>query len=330
MSAISGALGLPPEEVETVLRAAMAAPSLHNRQPWAFRVTDRVIEVHSDPKRWLPVADPAGREQRIGCGAALFNLRLALESARVRPLVTLLPDGTRSTLLAAVRGGGSITLGPERAALHKAIESRRTNRRPFADEPVPKAQQQALIRGAQGERSWLHVVEERAERARLRRLLVHAHELQMADPDFRAERAEWAGRDRESADGVPVTSADPSPEAQDEWVLRDFARGRAEDRMQGNDFESEPVLAVLCSFHPGALADVQAGQALQRVLLTATSYGLAASFLTQVVEVAETRDELRALVGGSIVPQMVLRFGYGPYVPATPRRSPAESLWNPP
>ena len=76
------------------------APSLHNSQPWRFRVTARVIELYADPERTLPVADPDGREQRMACGAALFNLRLALHGHRIRPTVTILPDRARPELLA--------------------------------------------------------------------------------------------------------------------------------------------------------------------------------------------------------------------------------------
>jgi hypothetical protein len=47
---------------------------------------------------------------------------------------------------------------------------------------------------------------------------------------------------------------------------------------------------------------------------------LATSFLSQVIEVPGTRDDLRRLLGGGIWPQTVLRIGYGTPAPATPRR----------
>ena len=37
------ALGLAPEQVEQVLRLAGRATSLHNRQPWRFRIAPEVI-----------------------------------------------------------------------------------------------------------------------------------------------------------------------------------------------------------------------------------------------------------------------------------------------
>ncbi len=90
--------------------------------------------------------------------------------------------------------------------------------------------------------------------------------------------------------------------------------------MAGKDFEPEPLICVLGSFQDGVYAQLQAGMAMQRVLLAATVAGLSSSFLSQVIEIPATRKELRALIGGGLWPQMLLRIGYGSPVPATPRR----------
>ena len=58
------------------------------------------------------------------------------------------------------------------------------------------------------------------------------------------------------------------------------------------------------------------GQALQRVLLTATRYGLSTSLMSQPIEVERIREQLRLGLRKFGPPQMLLRFGYG--VPATP------------
>ena len=83
---------------------------------------------------------------------------------------------------------------------------------------------------------------------------------------------------------------------------------------------------VLCSFHEGALGDLQAGQALQQVLLTATTLGLSASFLSQPIEVPPVRVKLRRALGTTLEPQAILRIGFGSPVPATPRRPVADLL----
>ena len=52
--------------LETLMAAAVAAPSIHNTQPWRFRLNPatRSIEVRADRRRVLPLADPDGRACR--------------------------------------------------------------------------------------------------------------------------------------------------------------------------------------------------------------------------------------------------------------------------
>jgi len=133
----------------------------------------------------------------------------------------------------------------------------------------------------------------------------------MADPAFRAELEKWTGTSGERPDGVPVSAGGPVPAAHETWVLRDFTGGAGPDRIPGKDFEDEPLIAVLTSPFAGRAGDVRAGEALQRVLLTATADGLTASFLSQLVEVPDTREAVRRLVGALRPPQAVLRMPGG-------------------
>ncbi|WP_214369749.1 Acg family FMN-binding oxidoreductase [Pseudonocardia sp. H11422] len=320
MNDIPAALGLTSEQVTGLLVAAGRAPSLHNTQPWRFRVLPHAIELHVDPTRRLPAADPDDRELRLACGAALFNLRTALHGLGIRPTTTLLPDRDRPELLATVRHGGRKTATPEMHRLVRALPLRRTNRRPLSDTPVAAPEQHALRRAALDENAWLHIVAGPAERIAVGRLAVAAHEAQMGDPAFRAELAAWTGVDGGRGDGVPAAAGGPLPEAQDTWVLRDFTGGSGRTRVTGKEFEDEPLIAVLSAHLSGPTADLQAGQALEHVLLTATARGLSVSFLSQLVEVPGIREKLRRLISGAHPPQAVLRVGYGWPIPPTPRR----------
>jgi nitroreductase len=307
--------GLTVDEVTGVLRTAALAPSLHNSQPWRFRLTHDRIELHPDPDRSLPATDPEGRELRLSCGAALFNLRLGLRARGIRPLVTLLPGKEAPGALATVRWGGHREADAEVRELIAAVPRRRSNRTPFHAAPVPAAHQHALIRAAERERAWLHVVTDRDERARLQALVAKAHRIQAENPAVRAELSAWTGP--RATDGVPPASGGVRPAPQDEWALRDF---QARERPPGKDYEPDPMVVVLCSFHDGPLGELQAGQALQRVLLTATNLGLSASFMSQAIEVRPVRHELRRSLGGMLAPQTVLRIGFGSPVPPSPRR----------
>jgi nitroreductase len=317
---IPAAFGLTAPEIEGLLVTAGRAPSLHNSQPWQFRVTPRAIELHADPRRSLVVADPDGRELRIACGAALFNLELALHGHGIRPIVTILPDRARPGFLAAVRHGGTKDPTPEQQDLLQAVAVRRTNRHPFTDAPVDTPSLHALRRAASDEGAWLHIVLDPEQRSALRTIAARAHREQAADPAFRAELAAWITTTPDRRDGVPASAAGARPEPQDAWVLRDFTAGTGAERVLGKDFETEPVIAVLSSHLSGPSAEIRVGQALQRVLLTATVAGLATSFLSHVVEVPDTREELRRLIGGTRPPQAVLRIGHGWPVPTPPHR----------
>jgi nitroreductase len=325
-SPVPASLGLSPDEVATVLDAAAMAPSVHNSQPWRFRVLPDRIELHADATRRLPAADPDDKELRLACGASLANLRISLEALGVRPMVTLLPHAAGPHALAVVRRGGHVTPSDHVLDLRRAIPSRHTNRKPFRDVPVTAAEVNHLVRAAQTERSWLHPITDPSQRSRLHALVARAHQIQLGNLEFRAELERWSGHGGERRDGVPALAAGPAYEPQDRWVLRDFSGGQARERVPGKDFEREPLIAVVCSYYEGALAELHAGQAMQRVLLTATTLGLSASFIAQPIEVPSCREELRHLLGAGITAQTILRVGHGSPVAPTPRRPVAELL----
>ena len=58
------------ETIYTALSLATRAPSVHNTQPWRFRVEQPAFELYSDPRRWIRL-DPKSREMLISCGADL-------------------------------------------------------------------------------------------------------------------------------------------------------------------------------------------------------------------------------------------------------------------
>lgn len=321
-----GALGLTRPRTEQLLATAGSAPSLHNSQPWRFRLAPDSIELIADRGRRLPATDPDDRELRIACGAALFTLRLALHTQGIRPLVAVLPDRGDPDLLAVVRHGGPCAAPPELTRLAEAVPRRHTNREPFSDTPVGAPEQDALRWAAREEGAWLHLVTGPREREQLRKLAAAAHERQTGDPGFRAELAGWTAVRPDRSDGVPASAGGPRPEPGTGWVHRDFTGSTGAPLPSWRSYEDEPLVAVLTSNLSGPRAEVQVGQALQRVLLTATADGLAVSFLSQVVEVAETREALRRLIGATRPPQAVLRIGHGWPVGGTPRRRVADLL----
>ena len=306
-----------------VIADAVAAPSAHNTQPWRFVARPDAVELYLDPTRVLSVADPDGREARLSCGAALFNLRLALRAGGRNGDVRLLPDRSRPLLLAAVRVGQGRPATPLELGLHRAIHRRHSHRRPFRQGPVPHAVRHRMVEAAAEEGAELRMVDDPATVSKLAALIRNAEHRQQTDPRFAEELARWTFDGRTRRDGVPRAAGGPRPAPGGLVVLRDFAPDLP--RLE-RDFEPDPLFAVLFSHGDTPIDQLRAGQALQRSLLTATVHGAAVGMLSQPVELPTARAALQKLVPGSGSPQLVLRVGMASTTPTSPRRPVHEVL----
>lgn len=86
------------------------------------------------------------------------------------------------------------------------------------------------------------------------------------------------------------------------------------------------MLAVISTFADSWFDWLAAGQTLEKMLLSARAEEVWASFFNQPIEIPVLRTELRGILEWKDFPQMVLRMGYGPEVPPTPRRRVEEVL----
>lgn len=311
--------------VEHALHAAVRAPSLHNSQPWRFLVRPDHVDLWLDRDRVLAVADPSGREARIACGAALYNLVLDLAAAGHATSVDLMPDRAASDLLARVWLVGRRRRRTDEVALASVIHDRTTNRRPFLDRPVSSAGRSAMSQAASAEGSFLTWLDAPGETSTFTDLLRRAEAAQVADPVFQAELRRWVSRTDERGDGVPWKAAPMRPAADDVLALRDYHGDAAVER----PFERDPQIVILTSYGDTAVDHLRAGQALQRVLLVATQSGISASFVTQPLERPDSRRAVRDLVGGHLHPQAALRVGYGSPTPTSRRRPVGEVSMQP-
>lgn len=306
------------DTVRHLVAVAVTAPSIHNTQPWRFRVgPDRgTIEVHAAEERRLEHADPDARALHLSVGAALFNLRCAVARTGRRASVRLRPDTERPGLLATVAPGEPVAPeDPLAGRLYDAIPHRHSSRRPYSSRRPPDALLRALCEAAETEGALLHMPDE-DDSVRLRHLVATAEARDHEDRGRREESRAWI---REAAgDGLPPNALGPQ-DAKDRLPVRDFSSLQPRRHQPPEPFEAVPCLAVLLTRQDTPGDWLAAGQALERVLLSTTAEGLVASMLHQPLEWHDLRWEVRSPGLAPGFPQMVLRLGYGPQGPTTPR-----------
>ena len=299
------------------VEAAIAAPSVHNSQPWRFRLRPNHIDILLDPERRLSVIDPAGREAYISVGAALLNLRIAILAAGRVPLTLLLPNLDEPDHLASVTLGGPHRPDASIRALASAITKRHTNRRPFRDIEVREEVIDQLTAAARVEGATL-VAADPPGRSALLSLVRTAHDRQQADPRYLAELARWTAAEAGRRDGVPAGSFGPTDD-RSVLPIRDFGLGQAKAPRRHARFENAPTMVVIYTAGDTPLQWLRAGQAMERVLLTATVRGVSSTPMTAPTEMPELR-ELLSTPADPRVAQIILRLGYGDPCQATPRR----------
>ncbi len=200
------------DQLDDLVATATRAPSPLNTQPWRFRWRDDGIDLLADRDRALHVTDPDDRQLTIACGAALLNLRLALQQLGVAPLVVSLPDPAHPELLARVTVAGVHVPDPADTALVNAIPHRHTHRGPFEPGGLHRDSLVVLQEAARLEGATLHLVEHPGVRASLATVLAHADGAQRDDPRYAREIESWTPPpDVHRRDGVPATAYPAGP-----------------------------------------------------------------------------------------------------------------------
>jgi nitroreductase len=319
-------------DAEALAAVGGAAPSLHNAQPWRFRVDRGHVDVLLDRARLLPVVDPATRQAHLGLGAAVFLLRLSLSTMDRSVEVLPWPDSADPDLVARLAVGGRHAASDEERRLLAALPARRTVRMPFTAATVPVLLQVAWRDLAEAEGADLRWVTAAGERAGVSALVTAAERLQQRNPDYLAELDRWTGAGRLAEDsGVPPEAFGVSAATgyAAEFQLRDFAGGtRTVPERPVRALEEHPVVAVLHTPADRPEDWLRCGQALMRVLLSAAAEGYVASYLNQPLELPGLRQQLRDELRLDGWPQLVLRVGQpaGSLPPPTPRRPPRDLL----
>ena len=308
-----------PDTIRAALSLANRAPSVHNSQPWHWRVGEQSLHLYADPSRHLPRTDPDRRDMMLSCGAALHHCTVALAAMGWHARVHRLPNPAEPDHLASMELSAQ---PPDELDINLAgaISRRRTDRRNYSAWPVPWGD--IALMGARAARAGV-MLRQVDLIPRLNAIVAESVSHHAQDGEYLAELNAWSGR-HGSVAGVPARNT-PDPDPQSPIPARVFAGPSLSQPPATPPDEDNAVVLVLGTEGDDELARLRAGEATSLVLLSATAMGLATCPVTEPLEIPKTRDAVRADVFGSTGhPQMLVRVGWAAVnadpLPATPRR----------
>ena len=309
----------PRAEIDQLAEATLAAlraPSILNTQPWRWRLVGDAAELWLDPERQLANVDPDGRMLMISCGVALHHALIALHAGGYTGEVHRLDDERKPDRVGWLRRGSRCDAD---YGLYRAIYERHTDRRPFADTAPTGADLDALRDAAEHHGVHLHLLT-KEQVPDLAVAIAHAGKLERTEIPIAADIAAWTNRPRNTRDGVGVRAL--APGGRRTVRPRDFTGGRQPGLPSGTGTDGGTRYGILFTDGDEPRDWLAAGEAFSEVWLTLTARGLAASPISEVVEMPTTREQLRQLLGGLGHPAIALRVG----VPVDPDDPPPASV----
>jgi nitroreductase len=294
------------------------APSIHNTQPWRWRLRGEVLELRAQRDRQLEVTDPAGHLLMISCGAALHHAMTALTAEGWRMQVLRLPDRSDPDLLAEVTLTARIPVAPQAMRAVQILRVRHTDRRPPTEVPPTREAIEALTTVAAKAGASLHILRP-DEIIELAGAADRAQEVELADPQWQSELSYWAGGERPTGAGVPDTAI-PAGATQTTVPSRNF--GRDGDLPVSAGHDGAAVYGILFGRDDTPGGWLRAGEALSAAWIAAIEHGLSLVPLSAAVEVPTTRFTLRRILANVAEPYLALRIGNADPVIPGPEHTP--------
>jgi hypothetical protein len=292
---------------------AILAPSILNSQPWSWRVHRSSLELFADPDRQLHGIDPDRRLLTLSCGGALHHACVALRVRGLEPRVERAPDRTQPDLLALIR-----VAGPHAVTWVDRTEASSIGARV----PVTARDVELLQRAADAHGARLHMVTT-DQKPFLALAAASAEQMEEREESYQRDLAAWTD-DRMRGEGIPretlVSAAVPRT-----VPLRDFAGGGETGLHPGLGDDTYADYLILSTAADDPPDWLRGGEAMSAVWLDATARRIAATVISNVIEVPGARALVAGLLPTGGHPQIVLRIGIAAQPtppPASPRRAP--------
>jgi nitroreductase len=309
--------------IKTAVLLACRAPSVHNSQPWRWVSEGPVLQLFVDPRRRVHHADRSGRGAIISCGTVLDHLRIAMLAAGWQAHIDRFPNPNNPNHLASMefRPVEFVTEAQRQRA--EAILQRRTDRLPLGRPAHWESFEPVLLSSIDESVATLDVLPDET-RPQLAQASQLTEALRRDDATYHAE-LQWWTSDFALSEGVPPDALASAAEQQRVDVARYFPSRGVSDRRTDIALDLSKILVL--STEADTRAEVfRSGEALSTVLLECTMAGMATCTLTHLIELDDSRDIVRELIGERGEPQVLIRVGIAPPMETLPAATPRRPL----
>jgi nitroreductase len=309
--------------IKTAVLLACRAPSVHNSQPWRWVSEGPVLQLFVDPGRRVHHADRSGREAIISCGTVLDHLRIAMLAAGWQAHIDRFPNPNNPNHLASMefRPVEFVTEAQRQRA--EAILQRRTDRLPLGRPTHWESFEPVLLSSIDESVAMIDVLPDET-RPQLAQASQLTEALRRDDATYHAELQWWTSYFALS-EGVPPDALASAAEQQRVDVARYFPSRGLSDRRTDIAVDLSKIL-VLSTEADTRTEVLRSGEALSTVLLECTMAGMATCTLTHLIELDNSRDMVRELIGERGEPQVLIRVGIAPPMEALPAATPRRPL----
>ncbi|MET0234301.1 MAG: nitroreductase family protein [Kibdelosporangium sp.] len=293
-----------PADTRVLFQAVAQAPSVHNTQPWVMELHERNVLLY---ERWdvkLPHHDPTGRDRLLSCGAALTNLELAMRHLGWETDTVLFPDPAHPDQAATVEAVRRRQPTENEQELYDAIALRQSQRFGFDGEPLTTEEIHTVEHALLAHRVGVRRVADRTEASVIAGLTEHTAKVLRHDGGYLRELRSLIIDRGHGRAGIPA-----------DRIGHGLFGGliHSGDRVPDHDVLTSRI-AKECVLIVETVDDtkwdhVRAGAAIQRGWLAATALGLAASLITQPLQLPEVRAGLSEQLCLPGFPHGLLRVG---------------------
>lgn len=310
---------------------AMKAPSGHNTQPWKFSLSDNSIDIYPDFTRALPVVDANHRELYISLGAAAENLCTAAHELGYYGDVSTLTDGNGEYYVHIELEKVEKTYSD---SLFEQITKRQTNRKVYTGRKLADGTLKVL-KGVLLEND-THTYFYRngdEEFNLLKEFVSRGNEAQMTDNDFKTELTSWIRLNKKQVelnrDGLTydVMGSPSVPQWIGKPIMKYMLTPNTQNKSDRKKMDSSSHLVLFTTSNNTPSGWITLGRSLERFLLETTILGVANAYLNQPCEVKPLAEEMQSKLSiNGEHPMLLVRIGYAPSMPYSPRKEISEII----